>query len=187
VATNNDLRTPFFDAAFEILGSHGYGGLKLAPLCKAVGVTTGAFYHSFSSWRDFTSQLLEHWHEERTSRLVELARQLPHPVDQLENLVRASIALPHEAEAAIRVWAAIDPAVAKLQESVDRERFDVIYQAFLVLLGDEEEATAHSRAGMFLLIGFEQADSMRDPKSLEWALRLLKQTATDRFHERSSS
>ncbi|MDX6233750.1 MAG: hypothetical protein QOH68_2822 [Nocardioidaceae bacterium] len=184
MATNN-LRTPFFDAAFEILASDGYGGLKLAPLCKSVGVTTGSFYHSFSSWRDFTTQLLEHWHEERTLRLVELAQQQTDPLDQLESLLQMTISLPHRAEAAIRVWSAIDPAVAKLQESVDKDRYTVVYEAMVTLVGDPTEADMLARGGMFMLIGFEQADSMRDPASLERGLRLIKQAAADRAQERS--
>jgi AcrR family transcriptional regulator len=187
VATSSNLRTPFFDAALEILGTHGYGGLKLAPLCKSMGVTTGAFYHSFSSWKDFTSQLLEHWHEERTTRLVELAQQLPDPLDQLESLLQATIALPHQAEAAIRVWSAIDPEVGKLQDDVDSERFAVVYQAFVKLVGDPDEAKAFSKAGMFLLIGFEQAGTMRDPKSLEWGLRMIKDAAAERSAARAQA
>lgn len=183
--TSSDLRNPFFDTAFEILASEGYGGLKLAALCESLGVTTGAFYHSFSSWRDFTTQLLEHWYEERTVRLVELAQQQGDPLDQLESLVQVTVTLPHRAEAAIRVWSAIDPAVAKLQESVDNDRFTVVYEAILTLVGDPTEAEKLARGGMFMLIGYEQADSMRDPASLEWGLRLIKQAAADRAHERS--
>jgi AcrR family transcriptional regulator len=152
-----------------------------------MGVTTGAFYHSFSSWKDFTSQLLEHWHEERTTRLVELAQQLPDPLDQLENLLQATITLPHQAEAAIRVWGAIDPEVGKLQDSVDSERFAVIYQAFMQLVGDPAEAEIYSKAGMFLLVGFEQAESMRDPKSLEWGLRMIKDAAAERSRARTQA
>lgn len=187
MTTNGDLRSPFFDAALGILGSQGYGGLKLAPLCTSVGVTTGSFYHSFSSWRDFTSQLLEHWHEERTVWLVELAQQLPDPLDQLESLLQATISLPHQAEAAIRVWGSIDPGVAKLQESVDADRFAIVYQAFLSLVGNHSEAETFARAGMFLLIGFEQAESMRDPKSLKWGLRLIKRAAAEKSQQRSRS
>ncbi|NRQ48412.1 TetR/AcrR family transcriptional regulator [Aeromicrobium stalagmiti] len=186
LATTTDLRTPFFDCALEILGTDGYAGLKLAPLCSSMGVTTGAFYHSFSSWKDFTTQLLDHWRAERTTRLVELVRQMPDPLDQLENLLRATIDLPHQAEAAIRVWSAIDPDVAVLQAGVDQERLAVIRDAFSTMVSPGEAET-FARAGMFLLIGFEQGDSTRDPHTLEWALRMIKQTAADLSAQRSTS
>lgn len=180
MATNVELRLPYFVCALEILATDGYGGLKLAPLCRKLGVTTGAFYHSFDNWRDFTAQLLEHWHQERTTQLVELALAVPDPLDQLENLLEATINLPHQAEAAIRVWSALDDDVAVLQASVDRERYDVIYTAFMTLLGDPAEADLFSRAGMFLLVGFEQSETMRDIPSLEWSLRMVKRAAAER-------
>lgn len=173
----SDLRTSYFDAALGILATQGYGGLKQAALCRAMGVTTGAFYHSFSSWKDFTGQFLEYWHVERTTRLVVLAEQRPDPLDRLESLVHAAGTLPHQAESAIRVWSALDPEVAAFQARVDRERFDVIYDAFLELLGDSAEAERYAQAGMYVLIGFEQQRPARDPESLTWCLQLIKAAA----------
>lgn len=177
---SNDSRRPYFEHAFEILATEGYGGFKQATLCRCVGVTTGAFYHKFKNWRGFTDQFLDHWHQERTTRLAEIARAAPDPLERLELLVAAAAGLPHRAEAAIRVWGAVDPAVARIQESVDRERLAVTREAFTELLNDEAEADRFARFGLYLLIGFEQSGVGRDPDSLEWSLRLIKKAAAER-------
>ncbi|MER5538878.1 TetR/AcrR family transcriptional regulator [Streptomyces mirabilis] len=175
----------YFDCAFDILATQGYGGLKLAPLCERMGVTTGAFYHHFTNWGTFTTALLEHWRQERTRRLVALARLESDPLDQLQVLIDATMELPHGAEAAIRVWSAIDPAVRRLQESVDRERHDFVRKAFAALV-DTKEADRLATLGLYLLIGFEQAEPLRDPEALRWAMHALKKTAADRAARRSA-
>ena len=68
------LKDRYFEAAQEILATEGYGGLKLAAVCKYLGVTTGSFYHSFESWGDFTNAFLLNWRRERTTLLAELAK-----------------------------------------------------------------------------------------------------------------
>ena len=48
----------------------GYGGLKLAEVCHRLGVTTGSFYHYFSSWPAYTRELVAHWVQERTVPVI---------------------------------------------------------------------------------------------------------------------
>jgi len=182
--TSKDATT-YFDCAFDILASEGFGGLKLAALCRRLGVTTGAFYHHFPSWGAFSHRFLDHWHEEATTRLATLARSEPDPLDQLERLVSATLTLPHRAEAAIRAWSTVDPMVGRLQEDVDRERRTVAYEAFRALVGDDEDAGRFADLGMYILIGFQQAESIGDPQSLEWAVRMLKHAATERTTQRA--
>ncbi|MDT5106509.1 MAG: hypothetical protein QOI25_4022 [Mycobacterium sp.] len=42
-------RQSYFDAGLDVLSDLGYGGLKLAEVCNRLGVTTGSFYHYFTS------------------------------------------------------------------------------------------------------------------------------------------
>lgn len=175
--TRANSRSDWYDGAFALLAEQGYAGLKLEPLCRSLGLTTGAFYHSFKNWRDFTERLLQSWKQERTTRLVELARSQPEPLQQLEVLVAVTVALPHRAEAAIRVWSTLDPTVAAVQEAVDQERLSVVRAAFREMLDDDDAAQRYAEFGMFLLIGFEQSGALRDPASLEWSLRRLLHAA----------
>ncbi len=178
MALGNRLSTRFFDQGLELLAEQGYAGFKLVPLCQALEVSTGAFYHSFTSWKDYTTQLLEYWKLERTTRLVEIAEANPEPGDRLDTLLLMTIDLPHRAEAAIRVWSQTDPDVAEVQRSVDQGRYQVIYPAFLELVGDAQQAAHFARTGMYLLIGFEQAESLQDKETLRWSLQQVKDAAT---------
>ena len=179
VPTSNDaLQDRYYVAGLQILAEDGYGGLKLAPLCARLGVTTGAFYHSFESWQDYTSRLIDHWHTERTTRTSELARSEGDVHERIDLLMQAGISLPHSAEAAIRVWAGIDPAVAAVQEDVDRERLDAVREAFEALIGDPKRAAVLARAALYLLIGYEQSSGDHDVATLEWSLEQFRALAT---------
>ncbi|MFT4263817.1 MAG: TetR/AcrR family transcriptional regulator [Nocardioides sp.] len=169
----------YFDAALRLLDTEGYGGLKLAPLCKEIGLTTGAFYHNFASWSDFTTQLLRYWHEERTTRLIAIMNTEPDPIARLELLLATATALPHGAEAAIRVWSTIDPEVRAVQLAVDSERIAVVIETFSEMVG-RAEAVHFARTALYLLIGHELAGPASDPASLSWALRNLISLARSR-------
>jgi AcrR family transcriptional regulator len=177
MAESESTKHRFFVAGMEILAEDGLAGLKLAALCRRVGVTSGSFYHFFDSWQDFTRQLVESWRDERTLQAAELARAEVDPAERVELLLRLGVSLPHSAEAAIRVWAGIDPEVAKIQESVDRERLDTVTEAFRELTDDPFEATDLARVAFYVVVGFEQATGDHDVRSLERFLRALQDRA----------
>ncbi len=180
VRRNTELRDSFFGAAQEILGTEGYGGLKLAAVCKRLSVTTGSFYHSFDSWQEFTDALLDHWVEERTTLQIELARAEPDPVEKLRLLARVGSELMHRTEAAIRVWAAVDPRVRARQEKVDVDRFQIVRESMHDLVGDEL-ADRYTVLAMSTLIGFEMVAAHFDPGHLEWSLEtILDQAMSER-------
>src|ERR1044072_8622195 len=91
----SDSRERFFEAGQEILATEGYGTLKLAAVCQSLEGTTAALYHSFASWREFTSELLDSWRSERTTLIAERARSTDDPVKQLESLLAATLELRH--------------------------------------------------------------------------------------------
>lgn len=174
----NQLRDRFFEHGLRILAEAGYAGLKLIPLCESLGITTGAFYHSFTNWKDYTDQLLDNWRSERTARLVEIANATSDPLERLEILTQLASELPHRAEAAIRAWSVADAGVALVQKAVDKERYNAVYPAFLELMGDPELADHYSRVGIYLLVGFEQTESLERPESLLWGLEQIRNAAS---------
>ncbi|MGV9668166.1 TetR/AcrR family transcriptional regulator [Nocardia niigatensis] len=178
------IKQDYFDTALELLSEQGYSALKQATLCKRLRVTTGSFYHYFENWHDFTSQLLEHWQAERTTQLVEAAQQHRDPLAQLDALLRFALALPHRAEAAIRVWSKVDPEVRSIQDAVDAQRLEVVAHAARAILDDEEEALHHARWGLYLLAGYQELDSGENPEALEWVLSRLLQELRDRSVEK---
>ena len=176
--TDDALRRRFFDAAHDLLATEGFGALKQSAVCKRVGVTTGAFYHSFKNWDDFTTALLEDWHRERTTVHVHFARAQAEPLRQLRALAEAGVTLRHKSEGAIRVWAGIDPRVAAVQRAVDDERFAVLTEAMARVVTDRREARRLAALGMNILAGFEQMPHLQTSADLRWQFRQLLELAT---------
>ncbi|GAB2972318.1 TetR/AcrR family transcriptional regulator [Nocardioides montaniterrae] len=172
VRRNEELRASWFGAANEILASEGYGALKLAALCKKLGVTTGSFYHSFDNWQDFTDALLANWLAERTDQTVLIARQTEDPVERLTLLAQRASDLLHQTERAIRVWSGVDDNVADVQRRVDEGRYLVVYEAMEALVGPEH-ADAYATWGLATLAGFEMISDHHDRSKLLWSLESI--------------
>lgn len=149
-------REGFFDAAMTLLARQGRSGLRLAALCRAVGVTSGSFYHHFGGWDGFVDALLEHWETVDTRRLAEIAAREPDPEGRLDVLKHLALTFPHEAETAIRSWAHGDPRVAVVQERVDEQRRRVVLDALVAADVEEERAGRLADLALAVLIGRQQ-------------------------------
>lgn len=172
VRRNEALRNSWYAAGEEILATEGYGGLKLAALCRRLGVTTGSFYHSFDNWQDFTDSLLANWVTERTEQTIEIARRTEDPVARLQLLVQAGHDLMHRTEGAIRVWSAIDPRVGAVQKIVDDGRYQVVFEAMEAVVGPDR-AEAYTVWGMSTLIGYELLAGEHAREHLLWSLQSI--------------
>jgi AcrR family transcriptional regulator len=174
-------RESYFEAGLDVLSDSGYGGLKLAVVCGRLGVTTGSFYHYFSSWSAYTKDLLDHWVTERNLGMA-VAYAEPDPRRRIGALIENALLLPHGAEAAIRVWSSIDPEVYAVQAAVDRQRFDALFDAALKILEHERQARVFASWGMYVLIGYEQSTIPRNAADLRWiADQLLDTLDSGRF------
>ncbi len=175
-------RESFFDIGFVVLSDLGYGGLKLAEVCQRLGVTTGSFYHYFSSWSAYTQQLVAHWREGMTTKVVEAVGAEPNPRKRIDSLVQTGLALPHGAEAAIRVWSSIDPQVHAVQSAVDSQRFATVYESALQILQSERQAELFAAWALYLLVGYEQVTLRPDTDGLAWIMaQLLTALDTGQF------
>src|SRR5829696_7096069 len=121
-APSGRARERFLDAGLRVLEREGHASLKLAEICDEAGATSGSFYYAFPAWSEYTTALINHWHEEQSARLISDARSVIDPRQRLDFLIGIAMGLPHALEAAIRVWAAHDPDVAQIQAAVDNER-----------------------------------------------------------------
>lgn len=158
-------REAYFDTGLAVLADLGYAGLKLAEVCRRLGVTSGSFYHYFSSWSAYTTALVADWQGRTEARIAALLEETD-PRERIDNLVEVSLALPHGSEAAIRVWSALDPQVRAAQQHVDRRRFEVISDAATEVLGDRAPAELFARSAIYILVGYEQTTLTPDPASL---------------------
>lgn len=169
-------REDYFETGLGVLSDVGYGGLKLVEVCDRLGVTTGSFYHYFASWPAYTQELVAHWMEASTLKLVELAKAEPNPRRRIGNLMRVGAMLPHGAEAAIRSWSSTDPDVRTVQIQVDRQRFDILYASALKILDNKRQAQLFADWAVYLLVGYEQATLPRDAEALAWIVDQLLDT-----------
>ncbi|UQE75453.1 TetR/AcrR family transcriptional regulator [Gordonia sp. PP30] len=168
------LRERFLEAGMTILAREGYADFKQATVCAETGLTTGAFYHSFRNWREFGTALIEYWRSESTDRLVAWLDTDVDPLVRSDALVDVALDLPHAAEAAIRTWAAGDPAVRQAVDDVDAVRTQAIVRYTLDLGVEREHARHLARTAMLLLIGHQTAGSA--VADLEWSMRHLLAT-----------
>lgn len=175
-------RDSYFETGLEILADLGFGGLKLAEVCSRLGVTTGSFYHYFTSWNAYTRELIAYWKQDRTDRLTEMFRQHSDPRERMQVIIASVLSLPHSAEAAIRAWSSVDPEVHAVQVEVDRQRFRVCYDYALEIVNDERQAEAFADWSVYLLVGYEQATLQRNPRIYEWVTsQLIEWLETGRF------
>jgi AcrR family transcriptional regulator len=175
-------REAYFETGLDVLADLGYGGLKLAEVCNRLGVTTGSFYHYFSSWPTYTKELVGHWMQARTVQVVEAVHAEPDPRRRIDTLIQVGLTLPHGAEAAIRVWSAVDSEVYAVQAAVDRQRFDILFESAFEILQNKRQAQMFASWGVYLLVGYEQATLPRDADVLEWIVgQLLDALDSGRF------
>ncbi len=165
-------RDDYFEAALSILATEGHHALKMTPLCKMLGVTTGSFYNYFGSWENFAPELLNYWEREQTVRILELSTVPRQPAKQRATMRQLATELPHEAESAIRAWSDGDPVVAEFIRRVDTERFEAIRKVISETVHDDERADLLAVMGLSILIGMQ---SWRTPVQPAELLRLLEE------------
>jgi AcrR family transcriptional regulator len=159
----------YFDVALAILAESGTRGLKISPICRTLGVTSGSFYHHFDGWAGFVRRLLEHWETEQTAGIVELTTtSSTDPIERIDVLKRLAVGLPHAAEAAIRSWAAVDAEVGRAQRRVDTRRREALEELLSAVVTERDEAARLATFGVALLAGFQQTHDPSDIETLRW-------------------
>lgn len=59
--TQPDARTRLLDAAIDVIRAQGYSATTVDDLCRAAGVTKGAFFHHFASKDAMAVAAAQHW------------------------------------------------------------------------------------------------------------------------------
>ncbi|MFZ2510412.1 MAG: TetR/AcrR family transcriptional regulator [Gordonia sp. (in: high G+C Gram-positive bacteria)] len=168
------LRDRFLEAGLRVLGRDGYARFKQAAICAETGLTTGAFYHSFTSWKEFEVALIEHWRAAATDQLVTWLDAQPNAQERVDALVSVALALPHQSEAAIRIWAAGDDRVRYALEQIDLIRREAVARYTRDLGVDHAHADRLAANAMLLLIGHQM--SGLDLSELDWSMRHALET-----------
>ena len=146
----------YFTAALDHLAAHGAEGLTIGVLCRALGVTSGSFYHYFGNWNGWLDALLAHWEERQTDRIVARAASQATPEKRMQVLQSEAAELPHEAEAAIRAWGQGEEKVRLAQERVDTRRRDELRTIMVEVGVPPADADRLSIMGLAVLVGIQQ-------------------------------
>ena len=115
-------RSSWFRVAARLLVERGGGGLRVEALCRDAGVTKGSFYHHFQRGAMDPMSRLE---------------ALDSPRERLRGLIEAIACEDLALEAAVRRWAASDPAVAEHLRQVDQARTAFVAEMYHELLPDD--------------------------------------------------
>ncbi|MET8850977.1 TetR/AcrR family transcriptional regulator [Amycolatopsis sp. NPDC004625] len=152
-------RQAYFGAALDLLAEHGFTELTVGALCRALGVTSGSFYHHFGGWPGFVEQLLDHWENRQVRILRERNFGTGGPSADFAALMDLTLGLPHEAEAAIRAWARNDETVRAAQKRVDDARVRTVGRVVEAIVGDRALARTLTSLGLAMLVGHQQLAS----------------------------
>jgi AcrR family transcriptional regulator len=163
-------RERYFTAAIEILSQGGFRELKMTALHERLGLTSGSFYHYFKSWPDFVRQFLSYWTKFHTDVTIAANASPQDPVHRLMQMRVQASRLPHDAEAAIRIWSAMDPIVAAVQHEVDHKRKEIIRMAVVEATGVQEGAGELANLAMTIIVGHQLLCRPTDVAALDVAL-----------------
>jgi AcrR family transcriptional regulator len=149
-------REQYFEVAFELLPQAGFKGLNIGLMCRALGVTSGSFYHHFGSWDGFVEAFLSHWERLQGRRMREMAFGVGDVRRDLEALRELTVGLPHAAEAAIRAWSDSNEVVRSAVIRVDQTRFATLAEVTTRAIGDAPQALVIASAALAMLVGYQQ-------------------------------
>ncbi|MCP4767560.1 MAG: TetR/AcrR family transcriptional regulator [Gammaproteobacteria bacterium] len=112
--------------AFELLLTTGIEGVKIVPLAKSLGATSGSFYWHFSNRRELHEALLEYWEREMTDVAIDAARAYEGTaLDRILNLMVQVMETGMAGyDLAIWHWANTDESVQVVFQRTLEKRFE---------------------------------------------------------------
>ncbi|MGW0248941.1 TetR/AcrR family transcriptional regulator [Nocardia goodfellowii] len=150
-------KTSWLTSGLAILGTAGAHGLTIDKLVASAGLSTGSFYHHFSSMSGYKQALLAHFEELHTLRYireVQAATELDARA-RLRLLIELVLAdeEPARLEVAIRAWALDDPIAAAAKERVDAARLGFLRELLLECGYPEADAEQTAQILYLLVLG----------------------------------
>lgn len=162
----------YYAVAMKLLAEGSHDSLTIAALCDELGVSKGSFYHHFGGWSGFVTGLLEAWERESTLEIKEAAERIDAVGTKFRILAALVEAIPHDAEAAIRVWSHTDPPVKAAVDRVDRIRKAMVTD-FFALTVPKADAGLLAELALSALVGNQLAHKPVDTKRMRQLLNQL--------------
>ena len=144
--------------ARKLLIKSGIANVKIEPLAKALKVTTGSFYWHFARREELHDALLQDWYDTNTAplhRAVEKAGKDPRQqylaffgVWVLERDFNPAY------DQSIRDWAKTSSKVARMLESIDEDRINLLLKIFEDFGYRGIDATMRARVTYYHQLGY---------------------------------
>ena len=148
-------REDWLQAALETMRSAGIDGVKLVPLARRLGVTTGSFYWHFKNRRELHDALLEYWEREMTDAVIDAANAFAgSPRERIwrlmEQVMTAGLA---SLDLALWHWAQTDTGARRAFKRVLKKRFEFAARTFSQAGFSDEQAEVRGRMMVVYMMG----------------------------------
>ncbi|HZZ70295.1 MAG TPA: TetR/AcrR family transcriptional regulator [Phenylobacterium sp.] len=159
-------REDWVEAARLALIEGGVGKVKVEPLARVLGITTGSFYHHFRKRQDLLDAVLADWETQNSAPLFQAVREAgPDPDAQLDALFDAWLTerdyIPSY-DSAVRDWARTSKPAEAAVRRVDAERIDLLKSIFLGFGYDPDRAFIRARITYFHQVGYYAMEIIED-------------------------
>jgi AcrR family transcriptional regulator len=165
-------RDDWIRGALELLSTAGVEKVKIVPLAKQLGVTSGSFYWHFTNRRHLYNELLDYWEREMTDRAIEQAKLFEGPPKSRILLLMEQIMATGMAryDLAIWHWAQSDASVQAVFDRVLNKRF--AFAAWMFKQAGFSKVQAETRGRMMVV--YMMGESTLIPDALDKRKRRLK-------------
>jgi len=151
-------REAWLAAARDALIRDGIAGVEVGKLARRLEITRGGFYWFFESREELLRHLLADWEQNNTGAMKAVLRDAGHNgLEEFRALVDVWVnedGYSPKWDAAVRDWARVSSAVARVVQRVDEERIDILKQIFLDMGCDDTSALVHARITYFHQVGY---------------------------------
>lgn len=101
---SEETRAQILQAAGTCFAQQGYDATSVSKICRAAGVSKGAFYHHFPSKHDLFVELMKQWLNEQEAQLVEIRDQAETVPEGLRAMSRMAQPVFQEAGSGIPIF-----------------------------------------------------------------------------------
>lgn len=179
-ATSRLTQRDYYAVAMRLLAEGSHESLTIAALCDELEVSKGSFYHHFGGWSGFVTGLLESWERESTLEIKDAAEKIDAVGTKYRLLSNLIDTIPHDAEAALRVWSHTDATVKAAVDRVDAIRESMVTDFFALTI-PKAEAALLAELALYTLVGNQLAHRPVDTKRMRQLLNQLTKLIAVRY------
>jgi AcrR family transcriptional regulator len=142
--------------ALDLLISEGVGALKVARLCRELGVTKGSFYWHFADLEALKKAVADRWCDQTRRALTETSALTDVPPLERIRMMAASLLEDRSwsVERTLREWAHSDPQVAETIAASEQHVFELVQRALKELGHTDKDARLRTGLLVYAGIGF---------------------------------